>query len=75
MTAAHHDCPTCPHCGTRCGFPISAADWNHRANAALHRLACPACGGGWRGTDAEVAQAQRAQTAWEQLEAARAVTP
>ncbi len=59
-----HDCPKCPHCGCSVGIPKRAWDWNHRADPG-DDLACPACGGGWVGTPEDVAQAERAQTAWE----------
>lgn len=61
-----HNCPACPKCGARCGVPVEAADWNHRAGP-LDRIACPTCGTGWRGTDAEVEQARTAQAAWEAI--------
>lgn len=59
-----HDCPKCPGCGSTVGVPRRAADWNHRAKEG-DRIVCPACGTGWVGTDAEVAQAESAQQAWE----------
>lgn len=57
-----HDTPMCP-----CGGPMvgrRVARWNHRAELA-HRLVCCACGEGRIGTDEEVAQAERADAAWE----------
>lgn len=49
-------------------IPKRAADWNHRASEE-HRLVCCSCGEGQVGTDAEVAQAEAAQQAWEAEEA------
>jgi hypothetical protein len=67
-----HDCPKCPHCGGTVAMPIRAArdGWNHRADVEKDNLACPACGSGWVGTPEEVAQAERAQLAWEAKERA-----
>lgn len=59
-----HDCPKCPHCGSRTAVPKRGWDWNHRANPG-DNLACPACGGGWFGAPGEVDQAERALKAWE----------
>lgn len=56
------DCPSCPACGGPC-VTMATAHWNHRANPG-DRLVCPACGAGCVGTDAEVAQAERAGLAW-----------
>lgn len=39
-------------------LPIEHADWNHRANIG-DRLVCLGCGGGRRGTDAEVAASRK----------------
>lgn len=47
------DGPKCPHCGSRTSVPQRGWDWNHRAKPG-DNLACPACGGGWVGTDAEI---------------------
>ena len=58
------DCPRCPGCRGPFGVPIETADWNHRASPG-DRIACPAGGTGWVGTEEEVAQAKRAQAAWE----------
>jgi hypothetical protein len=63
-TAPWTDCPRCPNCKHAEGIPRERADWNHRAGGA-DNLACPACGWGWVGTAEEVAQAKRAQDAWE----------
>lgn len=65
-----HDCPKCSYCGGP-GVPPRAWTWNHRADKHKgHNLACPACGSGWVGTPEEVAQAERAQLAWEAKERA-----
>lgn len=62
-----HDCPACPNGCGHVGMPIRAArdGWNHRADPDKHNLVCPACGSGWEGTPEDVAQAERAQLAWE----------
>lgn len=67
-------CPPCPHCGGRVGLPLEFADWSHRADKHKgHRLACPACGGGWVGTDDEVKAAWDAQFAWSLKDVAEAI--
>jgi hypothetical protein len=61
------DCPTCPACGGPVGIGIAT----HGRGADLAwaypeaRLACPACGHAWVGSDADVAQAAAADAAWE----------
>lgn len=72
-----HDCPKCPKCGDSVGMPIRVAvesrgGWNHRADVEADNLCCPACGAGWVGAPEEVAQAERAQLAWEAKERAEA---
>jgi hypothetical protein len=52
------DCPTCPECGLPCGTidesePLE--DW----------LVCGACGAEWEGSSGELAQARRADAAYE----------
>lgn len=68
-----HDCPSCPKCGMNCSVPASQAGtegrWYGPPEATLF---CPACGAGWVGDEADVAQAVRAQLAWEQHEGAPA---
>jgi hypothetical protein len=57
-----------PECAFGCGplaIPILAmnrGDEQKHCNPT-HRLGCPACGETWPGTDAEVAQAERAEGA------------
>lgn len=66
----HTDCPTCPHCGSPCGVPVASRlpdDWAP-SDSGADNLACAACGRRWRGTDAEVAQAERAQAAWDAMQ-------
>lgn len=58
----YHDTPIC-----ECGGPMvgrAVANWNHRAERE-HRIVCCACGEGRVGTDAEVAQAEKADAAWK----------
>lgn len=62
-----HDCPPCVDCGGRVGIPMECHRDRHRGGRDA-RLFCPACGMGWVGTDAEVAQAWKVQAAWERVE-------
>lgn len=68
MTAAArkpwHDCPAGPCGHGNLGVPIAAANDGHRAKPG-DNLVCQACGVGWKGTPADVAQAERAQAAWD----------
>jgi hypothetical protein len=63
-----YDCPACPACGAACGSPIydehgnyNQDRWDGPDDATIH---CPACGCGWVGTEAELAQARAAVAAW-----------
>lgn len=59
-----HDCPPCPDCGLNCSVPARVD--RHHSGPAESTLKCPACGLGWVGSAEDVAQAERAQAAWEQ---------
>lgn len=58
------DCPACPNCGERLGTPIKEAETERWYGPANARLFCPACGGGWVGTDQDLEQARKAWAAW-----------
>lgn len=58
------DCPSCPSCGARCAVPARVGA--HHSGPAESTLKCPACGIGWVGGADDLAQAERAQAAWEQ---------
>lgn len=63
------DCPNCPTCKEPLGTSLKrngVERWYGPANANLF---CPVCGTGWAGTEAEVAQANKAQDAWEATDA------
>ena len=59
---AYLDCPTCPLCASRTGIPGRLYDLGDK------QLVCAACGQSWDGTPEQVAQAERAQAAWERRE-------
>lgn len=56
---AYLDCPTCPYCGSPCGL----GNLHHGMGERV--LRCAACGQDWLGTADQVAQALRADSAWE----------
>ncbi len=61
------DCPKCPECGLPCGTRTSqfAASFIAR-QAGPSWLSCDACGHVWEGSAEEVAQAERADAAYEE---------
>ena len=56
------DCPPCPGCGRNTGI----VEDHGGAVMASPLLYCPACGHEWDATPEDRAQAERAQTAWEE---------
>lgn len=63
-----HDCPACPKCNSTVGTPARLEEpgrWYGPDDATLF---CPACGTGWVGSPEDVAQAEKAQAAWEACE-------
>lgn len=59
----YHDCPTCPYCGSRAG--VGAAAYGQTDPKTLK---CLCCGEYFQGTEDQVAQARRADEAWERRE-------
>ena len=60
-----HETPACPVESCRCpSAPIREAHNGHGGPEGSS-LFCVGCGDGWVGTAEEVAQAERAQAAWE----------
>lgn len=55
------DCPRCPSCQSPSGCPGRTQPWGKG-----YSLVCWACGHAWNGTEADVAQAEKAQRAYEQ---------
>lgn len=53
---SEHDYPVCPTCKTKTGVP---EDYNP------DELFCPACGHSWAGNPEDIAQAKRAEAAYE----------
>lgn len=66
MTQPWTDCPPCPrcrgNCGTRAGGATAAAV---ARTAGPSWLSCAACGHVWEGDEEAVAQAAKADAAWE----------
>jgi hypothetical protein len=66
------DCPSCPECKSTVGTPVHDRRGerlcDRHAGDDDARLYCPACGHGWRGTDAELEQAQDAWDAYARSE-------
>lgn len=66
------DCPPCPACKLEVGTPVHRdcgvehGRWHGPTNATLF---CPACGTGWIGTEADLAQAWAAWRAYEEEQA------
>lgn len=56
------DCPACPACSLNVATPTHASE--HHVPEG-HTLYCPACGGTWVGTEADVAQAEKAWQAYD----------
>lgn len=74
VIAAHLDCPVCPECGLDCAVPARTQEpgrWHGPDDATLF---CPACGTGWVGSAEDLAQAERAQAAWEAVRVAESMT-
>ena len=63
-----YDCPACPRCGSGCTVPARTRDAGRWYGPPEATIVCAACGCGWAGTEAETAQAERAQAAWELLQ-------
>ena len=64
-----HDTATCRR--SECGGPLVVASEmpNGHGGPRDARVACAACGEGWRGTRVEVVKARRAEAAWRLYEA------
>ena len=61
-----HDCPPCASCGAFVAVPVREADARfYPPKEGVANLFCPACGVGFVGFPGQVAQAERAQAAWD----------
>jgi hypothetical protein len=60
-----HDCPACPNCSAAVGCPAAREERGRWYGPADSNLFCPACGTAWLGSPVEMAQALRAQDAWD----------
>lgn len=63
-TRPWHDCPRCPKgCGAvGCLEPYNPSGWYGPSDATVF---CPACGGGWYGTEDDLELALIAETWWD----------
>ena len=69
LKARNYNAPRCPDpkCNRPCGTPSQHTEQGRWYGPAASRIWCPACGTGWYGTDAELAQAESAWQAYELL--------